>query len=78
MDEARKREIMEAMFGAMWGQIVSRHVLPTSEGSLTVEIEQLSRDSGVPLEELTEFLKDYLDELTTMIIGREAVMALVQ
>lgn len=78
MTEERKREIMKAAFKAMWSDVVNRHVLPTSQGSLILEIQQLSRSADIPEEELGEFLRDYLDPSMLHIIGREALAGLVR
>jgi len=78
MNDERKREIMEAVFKAMLSQIVTRHVLPTSKGSLTMEIQQLSNESGIPMDELGEFLKDHLGQSAMMVIMREGAAGLVQ
>ncbi len=68
---------MEAAFKAMWGDVVNRHVLPTSQGSLALEIRQLSRLADISVEELVEFLIDYIDSSALSVIRREASAGLV-
>ncbi len=55
----------------MWENIVLRHITPTSKGSLTVEIQQLSKQSGISIKELGEFLKDHLSDSAMLVITRE-------
>jgi hypothetical protein len=72
MDEARKARIKEALFKAMWEQIVLRHLLPASKGSLGMEIQQLSVESGIPTDEVNAVIKDYLNITAMIILSREA------
>lgn len=72
MEDSRKRIIMEAVFKAMLNQLITRFLVPTGQGSLSGEIEQLSTDCGIPLEELMEFLKEHLDQAAIVVLECEA------
>ena len=74
-----KKEIKEKVFKAMWEEIVLRHLLPTSQGTLTLEILHLSQVSGVPIEKLARFLmEEYLSADVKRILLREQQNELVK
>ncbi len=56
----------------MWEQIVLRHLLPTSTGSLSMEIQQLSIESEIPIDEVNAVMKDYLTNAAMIVLTREA------
>ena len=76
LSEERKAEIKDAMLKVMIDEIVNRHILPTSKGTLTMEINRISNSSHIPIEELTAFLKDRLPPVAIKILVKEAMEAI--
>lgn len=76
LSEKRKAEIKDAMLKVMINEIVNRHILPTSKGTLTMEIQRISNSSDIPIEELAVFLRDRLPPVAIKTLVKEAVIAI--
>jgi len=71
MDTNRVQEIKEKVLKVLIDQMVVKHSLPTNQGSLALEIQQLAVACDVSGEELTFALKEHFAPLAVSILARE-------